>query len=87
MDIGALATALVALLVGLLTFSQSRATSRRDDFTVIADRLERQLIDERRQRRLLTSYVLDLRRWGRRIAPSDDPIPEPPSELDLTPWG
>ncbi|MEV6565848.1 hypothetical protein [Streptomyces kronopolitis] len=87
MDIGALATALVALVIGLLSATQSRATGRRDDFTAIADRLERQLMDERRQRRLLTSYVLDLRRWGRRIAPRDDPIPEPPSELDLTPWG
>ncbi|MEU8438447.1 hypothetical protein AB0F18_37235 [Streptomyces sp. NPDC029216] len=77
----------MALVIGLLTFSQGRTISRRDDFTVIADRLERQLADERRQRRLLTSYVLDLRRWGRRIAPNDDPIPEPPSELDLTPWG
>lgn len=87
MDVGALVTALVALVVGMLTFTQSRATNQRSDFTVLAERLDRQLAAERKQRQLLTSYVLDLRRWGRRIAPADDPIPEPPRDLDLTPWG
>ncbi|MFZ3595020.1 hypothetical protein [Streptomyces sp. BH104] len=86
MDVGALAAAGVALFVGLLGFSQNRSSNRRADFTVIAARLDRDLATERQQRRLLTSYVMDLRRWGRRIAPPDDPIPEPPSDLDLSPW-
>lgn len=86
MDVGALAAAGVALFVGLLSFSQNRASNRRDNFTVIAERLDKDVAAERLQRRLLTSYVMDLLRWGRRIAPPDDPVPDPPSELDLSPW-
>ncbi|MFI9026285.1 hypothetical protein [Streptomyces sp. NPDC053560] len=86
MDVGALAAAGVALFVGLLSFSQNRASNRRDDFTVIAARLDRELATERLQRRLLSSYVMDLLRWGRRIAPPDDPVPDPPDDLDLSPW-
>ncbi|WP_433856638.1 hypothetical protein [Streptomyces kronopolitis] len=86
MDVGALAAAIVGLFVGLLGFSQNRASNRRDDFTVIAERLDRELTTERLQRRMLTSYVMDLLRWGRRIAPSDDPVPDPPADLDLSPW-
>ncbi|MFD5656904.1 hypothetical protein [Streptomyces hirsutus] len=88
MDAGALAAAGVALLVGLLTWSQSRATNRRSDFTAIADQLRRDVQDERTQRKLLTSYVLELWRWAKRVGPDTPagPAPEPPPELDLTPW-
>ncbi|MFD8774457.1 hypothetical protein [Streptomyces sp. NPDC059916] len=86
MDLGALVATGVALLIGLLGYSQNRASNRRDNFTVIAERLDRELATERQQRRMLTSYVMDLLRWGRRIAPSDDPVPDPPADLDLSPW-
>lgn len=93
-----MATAVTALTVALITAAggittavigrrSGRGQERRDTFTVIADRLDKELIHERRQRRLLTSYVLDLLRWGRRVDPEpSDPIPEPPAELDLSPW-
>ncbi len=88
MDVGALVAAGVALLVGLLTWGQSRATNRRSDFTAITERLDRELKDERAQRKLLTSYVLDLLRWAHLVGPTTQagPPPEPPQELDLTPW-
>lgn len=88
MDVGALAAAGAALLVGLLTWTQSRATNRRSDFTAITERLDRELSAERTQRKLLTSFVLDLLRWAHRVEPESQagPPPEPPAELDLTPW-
>lgn len=87
----ALAVALVTAAGGITTAVIGRRTARgadrRDTFTVIADRLDRELTQERRQRRLLTSYVLDLLRWARRVDPEPlEPIPEPPTELDLSPW-
>jgi hypothetical protein len=87
-DIGAVAAAAVALVVGLLTWSQSRATNRRSDFTAITERLDRELRDERTQRRVLTSYVIELWRWGGRVGPDTPagPPPPPPADLDLTPW-
>jgi hypothetical protein len=88
MDVGALAAAGVALLVGLLSWTQSRATNRRSDFTAITDRLDKDLATERAQRKLLTSFVLDLLKWTRQVEPTTQagPPPAPPVELDLTPW-
>uniref|UniRef100_UPI00211D7283 hypothetical protein n=1 Tax=Streptomyces sp. b94 TaxID=1827634 RepID=UPI00211D7283 len=88
MDVGALAAAGVALVVGFLTWTQSRATNRRSDFTAITDRLDRELREEKIQRRMQGSYILDLLRWARVVGPSTPagPPPEPPAELDLSPW-
>ncbi|MVO87943.1 hypothetical protein GPA10_25085 [Streptomyces sp. p1417] len=88
MDVGALAAAGVALIVGLLTWTQSRATNRRSDFQTITDRLDREVTEERTQRKLLTRAYLDLHGWARRVGPDTPagPAPEPPAELDLTPW-
>lgn len=88
MDIGALSATGVALLVGLLTWTQSRATNRRSDFTAITDRLDREVSEERTQRKLLTRAYLDLWGWARRVGPDTPagPAPEPPTDLDLTPW-
>lgn len=86
MDIAGVGAAAVGLVVGLLGWTQSRATNRRSDFTTITERLDRELKVEREQRRLQTFYLVSLLRWGRRVAPVDDPIPEPPQELDLSPW-
>ncbi|MFG3048153.1 hypothetical protein ACGFZR_24875 [Streptomyces sp. NPDC048241] len=88
MDIGALAGGAVALVVGLLSWGQSRATNRRADFTTIAAELRKDVEAERTQRKLLTSYVVDLWRWAARVGPDTPagPVPEPPAELDLTPW-
>ncbi|MFE1321580.1 hypothetical protein [Kitasatospora phosalacinea] len=74
--------------MGILTWGQSRAANKRADFTAITERLDRDLKDERAQRRLLTSYVLELLHWARRVDPNTaaGPVPEPPSELDLSPW-
>lgn len=57
-------------------------------FAAITDRLKEDVIEERRQRRLLTSYVLDLLRWARLVEPDTaaGPPPEPPHDLDLAPW-
>lgn len=88
MDIGALAAAGAAVLVGLFTWTQSRATNRRSDFATITERLDRELKDERVQRKLLTAYVLELLKWAHRVDPSAPagPPPAPPADLDLTPW-
>ncbi|SCG09872.1 hypothetical protein GA0115255_126274 [Streptomyces sp. Ncost-T6T-2b] len=88
MDYGALAAAGVALVVGFLTWTQSRATNRRSDFTAITDRLDRELKEERVQRKLLTRAYLDLFGWARRVGPDTPagPAPAPPVDLDLTPW-
>lgn len=88
MDYGALAGGGVALIVGVLTWGQSRATNRRSDFTAITDRLDREVKEERLQRKLLTRAYLDLWGWARKVG-SDTPAgpaPEPPADLDLTPW-
>lgn len=88
MDLGALSAAGVALLVGLLTWTQSRAANRRSDFSTITDRLDKEVQAERAQRRLLTSFVLDLLRWAHRVEPTSQagPPPDPPTDLDLSPW-
>ncbi|AMW11599.1 hypothetical protein A4E84_20140 [Streptomyces qaidamensis] len=88
MDVGALVGGAVALVVGLLSWTQSRATNRRSDFMAITDRLDREVKEERTQRKLLTRAYLDLHRWARRVGPdtSAGPAPEPPADLDLTPW-
>jgi hypothetical protein len=87
-DIGALAAAAVALVVGLLGWTQSRATNRRSDFAAITERLDKEVAAERVQRKLTTSFVLDLLRWAHRVGPDTPagPPPDPPAELDLTPW-
>lgn len=88
MDLGALVGGAAALVVGLLTWGQSRATNRRADFKEITDRLDRELRDERTQRKLLTAYVVDIWRWAKKVGPDTPagPAPEPPADLDLTPW-
>ncbi|MFJ8221395.1 hypothetical protein ACN24L_12300 [Streptomyces microflavus] len=87
-DLGGLAAAGVALLVGLLGWTQARATNRRSDFTAITDRLDKEVATERVQRKLLTRAYLDLLGWARRVGPDTPagPAPEPPVDLDLTPW-
>ncbi|MFD5111424.1 hypothetical protein ACFWNG_03765 [Streptomyces sp. NPDC058391] len=88
MEIGGLVAAGVALVVGLLGWTQSRATNRRADFTTITDRLDREVKDERVQRKLLTAYVLELLGWVKKVEPDTraGPPPDPPADLDLTPW-
>lgn len=88
MEWGAWGAACAALVVGVLTWSQSRASNRRADFIAITDRMDRELTIEREQRRLLVGYVLELRRWARTAESSNrvDPPPSPPAELDLAPW-
>lgn len=88
MDVGALVGGGVALVVGLLSWTQSRATNRRADFAAITERLDEEVAAERKQRKLLTSFVLDLLRWAQRVEPDSaaGPPPEPPADLDLTPW-
>ncbi|MFF3928550.1 hypothetical protein [Streptomyces hirsutus] len=88
MDVGALVGGAVALVVGLLSWTQSRSANRRSDFVAITDRLDREVKEERTQRKLLTRAYLDLYQWARRVGPDTPagPAPEPPTELDLTPW-
>ncbi|NUS79141.1 MAG: hypothetical protein HOV70_23480 [Streptomyces sp.] len=88
MDVGAWVGGAVALVVGLLSWTQSRATNRRSDFMAITERLDKEVKEERTQRKLLTRAYLDLFQWARRVGPDTPagPAPEPPVELDLTPW-
>ncbi|MGQ4358579.1 hypothetical protein [Streptomyces sp. SAS_272] len=88
MDVGALVGGAVALVVGMLSWTQSRAANRRADFSVITERLDREVKEERTQRKLLTRAYLDLHQWARRVGPGTPagPAPEPPADLDLTPW-
>jgi hypothetical protein len=88
MDVGAMVGGAVALVVGLLSWTQSRATNRRDNFRTITDRLDKELGEERTQRKLLTSYVVDLWKWAKKVGPDTPagPAPAPPDDLDLTPW-
>lgn len=87
MDVGALVGGGVALLVDLLSW-QARATNRRSDFLAVTGRLDKEVKEERTQRKLLTRAYLDLVQWARRVGPGTPagPAPEPPAELDLTPW-
>ncbi|MFE9851142.1 MULTISPECIES: hypothetical protein [Streptomyces] len=88
MDFGGLAATGVALIVGLLGWTQSRATNRRADFTAITERLDKEVQEEKIQRRLQGSYLMELLRWARSVGPSTPagPPPDPPIDLDLTPW-
>ncbi|MFE3858449.1 hypothetical protein ACFXPN_45885 [Streptomyces griseorubiginosus] len=88
MDVGALVGGAASLVVGALAWTQSRASNRRSDFTTITDRLDRELKEERTQRKLLTRAYLDIWKWAKRVGPDTPagPAPEPPAELDLTPW-
>ncbi|MFE2132225.1 hypothetical protein ACFW9X_03100 [Streptomyces sp. NPDC059466] len=88
MDVGAMVGGGVALIVGLLSWTQSRATNRRSDFTTLAAELRKDLDSERTQRKLLTSYVIEIWRWAKRVGPDTPagPAPAPPEQLDLTPW-
>ncbi|MFD8805549.1 hypothetical protein [Streptomyces sp. NPDC059597] len=88
MDIGAIVGGGVALVVGVLGWTQSRATNRRSDFQTITERLDREVKEERTQRKLLTRAYLDLWGWARRVGPDTPagPAPDPPVDLDLTPW-
>ncbi|WP_158920329.1 hypothetical protein [Streptomyces sp. NBRC 109706] len=84
--------AVLALAGTAFTARQSRAAQRESarvpTFEAITSRLDSELRAEQVQRRLLTSYVLDLLRWARRVEPDSKagPPPEPPDDLDLTPW-
>lgn len=95
MDLGTVAATGVAALVAVTTWSQSKVANRRSDFTTITDRLREDLteerargLEERTQRKLLTSFVLDLLKWAHKVEPSPEvgPPPDPPADLDLTPW-
>lgn len=88
MDVGTLAATGVAALVAVTTWTQSRRADRRSDFTTITTDLRRDLAEERAQRKLTTSFVLDLLKWARKVEPTTQagPVPDPPAELDLTPW-
>ncbi|MFJ6905619.1 hypothetical protein [Streptomyces griseoluteus] len=88
MDVGALVGGVAALVVGVLGWTQSRATNRRSDFQTITDRLDAEVREERTQRKLLTRAYLDLWGWARKVGPDTPagPAPDPPADLDLTPW-
>jgi len=85
---GALTAAGAALVVGVLTWTQSRASNRRADFTTIMDRVDHELQAEKEQRRLLMSFAVELLRWARTVESNSqtNPPPDPPTGLDLTPW-
>jgi hypothetical protein len=88
MDWELIATAGVGALGGMAAWSQTRRAARRDDFAAITTRLDQELKDERTQRKLLTSFVLDLLRWAHRVEPTSQAgqPPDPPPDLDLSPW-
>ncbi|MEW2300292.1 hypothetical protein AB0958_09955 [Streptomyces sp. NPDC006655] len=88
MDWGAVAGGAASIVVGALAWTQSRSTNRRSDFLAITDRLDKELKVERTQRKLLTRAYLDIWGWAKRVGPDTPagPAPEPPAELDLTPW-
>lgn len=82
-DLATLGTAGAAVLGGAAAWRQSRRSS----FTTITNRLDQELRDERKQRKLLTQAYVDLHRWARTVdhglagAP-----PDPPADLELLPW-
>lgn len=86
----AVVIAAIALAGTVYTARQSRAAQRESQrvptFEAITSRLDAELRTERAQRRMLTSYVLDLLRWARSLPPDAPPPPDPPADLDLSPW-
>lgn len=86
----AVVIAAIALAGTVYTARQSRAAQRESQrvptFEAITTRLDEELRTERTQRRMLSSYVLDLLRWARSLPPETPPPPDPPDELDLSPW-
>jgi hypothetical protein len=84
LDLAAIGTAAATVLGGAAAWKQSRRSS----FTTITNRLDRELKYEREQRKLITSYVVELTRWARRVDPGGPagPPPAPPADLDLSPW-
>lgn len=75
-DVGALASAASAALVGGMALAQSIRADRRADQR-----------SARQQQRLLVGAYLALWHWARLVplGPAGPP-PEPPEELDLDPW-
>ncbi|MFI1520658.1 hypothetical protein [Kitasatospora cineracea] len=76
-DVGALASAASAALVGGMALAQSVRSDRRAD-----QRAARQ------QHRLIVGAYMALWHWAQRV-PLDTPAgppPEPPDDLDLSPW-
>lgn len=76
-DVGAVATAASAALVGALSFAQSRRSDLRSDYREL-----------RGQQRLLAGAYADLWQWARKVPPDTaaGPPPEPPAGLDPVPW-
>lgn len=83
-DLATLGTAGAALLGGAAAWHGSK----RGSFATITDRLDKELKEERAQRKLLTHYVVALTHWARTVDPGGPAgaPPTPPDELDLTPW-
>lgn len=88
MDIAALSAAGAAVLAALLTHRQGKGVRRADDVRMIVDHMREELSNEKIQRQLLTSYVMDLRSWARRVGPDTvaGPPPEPNVRLETAPW-
>ncbi|MER6435409.1 hypothetical protein ABT275_03470 [Streptomyces sp. NPDC001185] len=99
MSIDAIATVSVPLGIAAMTWVQGQRAEKRSDFTVLAAQLRKDLAtektdrrkevgEERTQRKLLTRAYLDLWQWAKRVGPDTPagPAPEPPTELDLSPW-
>jgi hypothetical protein len=91
MNLAGIIVAVVALAGTAYTARQARVAQRESvkvpTFEAITIRLDAELRAERTQRKLLTSYVLDLLRWTRAVPPeAAPPPPDPPPDLDLTPW-
>ncbi|MEU1496975.1 hypothetical protein [Streptomyces sp. NPDC005732] len=99
MSIDAIAAVSVPLAVAAMTWVQGQRAEKRSDFTVMASQLRKDLAtekadrrkevgEERTQRKLLTRAYLDLWQWAKRVGPDTPagPAPEPPAELDLSPW-
>ncbi|MFJ9628107.1 hypothetical protein ACIRU8_10485 [Streptomyces sp. NPDC101175] len=98
-DVGAIAAVTVPTAVAVMTWVQGQRAEKRSDFTVTASQLRqdlktekaerrREVGEERTQRKLLTRAYLDLWQWAKRVGPDTPagPAPEPPAELDLSPW-
>lgn len=85
MDTATAGTLVIGCLSSVLVWAQSNRSNRRSDFTVITDRLRKDLVFERVQRRLLATYVIDILKWAKRVgddSPAGSP-PMPPDELEF----